>query len=121
MPLFIPKTKFADFLQFWALNQEIPIWTSTKFLPNPTYEKSTGEWTVRVDREGTEVVLHPRHLIFATGLAARPSRPLLSGIENFKGTVIDSHSFKNANGWKGKKVVIIGAVSTIVSKPHDMI
>ncbi|KAJ7631851.1 FAD/NAD(P)-binding domain-containing protein [Mycena polygramma] len=109
MPLFIPKTKFADFLQFWALDQEIPIWTSAELLPNPTYDATSGKWTLKIVRSGKEIVLNPKHLILSTGLASTPDMPAIPGAETFKGTVIHSHWFKNANAWAGKNVVVVGA------------
>ncbi|KAJ7769956.1 FAD/NAD(P)-binding domain-containing protein [Mycena metata] len=109
MPLFIPKTKFADFLQFWALDQEIPIWTSTELLPNPTYDDGAGIWTLKVIRDGAEITLNPKHLIMATGLASTPDMPVTPGAETFKGTILHSHSFKDANSWVGKNVVVVGA------------
>ncbi|KAJ7446901.1 FAD/NAD(P)-binding domain-containing protein [Mycena galericulata] len=110
MPLFIPKTKFADFLEFWALDQEVPIWTSSELLPNPTYDATSGTWTLKVKRNGgDEHVLHPKHLIMSTGLASTPDMPSTPGSEDFRGTILHSHSFKNANAWKGKDVVVVGA------------
>jgi len=115
MPLFIPKTKFADYLQFWALNQEIPVWTSAELQQNPTYDKTTKKWTIKVIRDGSaEVSLRPRHLVMATGMASRPKTPVVPGAESFKGTLMHSHAFKNANEWKGKKVIVVGAVSICV-------
>ncbi|KAJ7319091.1 FAD/NAD(P)-binding domain-containing protein [Mycena albidolilacea] len=110
MQTFIPKNKFADWLQYWATNQEIPIWTSAELLPNPTYDSTTGKWTLKIVRNGKdEVILQPKHLIMATGLASSPDMPPTPGSENFKGTILHSHSFKSASAWGGKNVVVVGA------------
>lgn len=113
MQTFIPKNKFADWLQYWATNQEIPIWTSAELLPNPTYDSTTGKWMLKIVRNGKdEVILQPKHLIMATGLASSPDMPPTPGSENFKGTILHSHSFKSASAWGGKNVVVVGAVSS---------
>ena len=111
MPYWIPRTKLADFMEYYSRVQEIPIWTSAVLQPNPEYNADTKTWTIRVDHEGVIKVLKTRHLVMATGLHSTPRIPNFMGMDTFKGTLMHSSRFKNANGWKGKKVVIIGMVN----------
>jgi len=109
MPEFMPRSKFADYLEFFSIFQDIPYLTSAEMLPNPTYDPETKSWTVRVRHAGKEINLLPHHLIMATGALGEPKMPLVEGMDTFKGKLFHSDDHKNANGWKGKKVVIVGA------------
>jgi putative flavoprotein involved in K+ transport len=52
--------------------------------------------------------MHPRHLIFATGVSSIPSYPDLPGLSDFAGTVVHSGDFADAARWKGRKVLVLG-------------
>ncbi|KAF8575490.1 FAD/NAD(P)-binding domain-containing protein [Ramaria rubella] len=109
MPAWIPKTKFADFMEYYTLFQEIPIWTNAKLLPVPKYDEHEGTWSVTILRNGRHITLHPKHLILSTGTADEAKIPDFKGMDEFRGKIVHTKYFKNANDWKGKKVVIIGA------------
>jgi cation diffusion facilitator CzcD-associated flavoprotein CzcO len=53
--------------------------------------------------------MHPRHLIFATGVSSIPSTPDLPGLADFAGTVVHSGDFKHAEAWKGRKTLVLGS------------
>ena len=52
--------------------------------------------------------MHPRHLIFATGVSSIPYTPDLPGLDEFVGTKVHSGDFKNAEQWKGRKALVLG-------------
>src|SRR6516164_2098955 len=37
-------------------------------------------WFVVVDRDGEEVTLRPKHLVFATGMSSKPNEPRFKGM-----------------------------------------
>ena len=51
--------------------------------------------------DGTERVMHPRHLIFATGVSSIPYTPELPGLDDFAGTKVHSGDFKDAKTMEG--------------------
>src|SRR5471030_2462692 len=53
--------------------------------------------------------MHPRHLVFATGVSSIPSIPDVPGLAAFAGTKVHSGSFSNAWQWKGKKALVLGS------------
>lgn len=80
-------------------------------------------WTVTLSRKSpTEVetrVLHPRHIIQATGHSGEKNFPSIKGIENFKGDrLVHSSQFSGAarDGGHGKKAVIVGSCNSA----HDI-
>ncbi|WP_165352831.1 NAD(P)/FAD-dependent oxidoreductase [Loktanella sp. IMCC34160] len=61
-------------------------------------------WAVHL---GDEVIETP-HLIFATGIAMIPERPPLPGIDGFPGPALHSSDYRNADGFAGKRVLVVG-------------
>jgi putative flavoprotein involved in K+ transport len=53
--------------------------------------------------------MHPRHLIFATGVSSIPYTPELPGLDDFAGTKVHSGDFKDAKRWKGRKALVLGS------------
>ena len=67
------------------------------------------EWTVVLDRDGKKVTLRPKQLVFATGMSSKPVMPRFKGMKTFKGEQHHSSSHPGPDGYKGKKVVVIGS------------
>jgi cation diffusion facilitator CzcD-associated flavoprotein CzcO len=108
-PKFIPKEKVADFLEAYAIGHEIHVWLAATVLPTPTYDIATGRWTVNVDREGDIVTLAPKHIVMATGNG--PTKvPMWRGMDSFSGHLYHSDQHHGAAPFKGKRVIIVGAV-----------
>ena len=80
-PVFSPKDKIGDWLEFYTRVMEVPYWSKTTCL-SASFDDAAGRWTVEVDRDGERLTLHPAHLVLATGHvgqaeradAARPGR-----------------------------------------------
>ena len=72
-----------------------------------TSSASNGRVTLR-RADGTERVMHPRHLIFATGVSSIPYTPDLPGLADFAGAKLHSGDFKDAEQWRGRKALVLG-------------
>jgi len=107
-PVFSPKDKIGDWLEMYAKVMELDYWTKTT-AKSAKYDEKKKEWTVVVDRDGKEVTLRPKQLIFATGMSAKPNLPKFKGMESFKGEQHHSSKHPGPDGYKGKKVVVIGS------------
>ena len=108
-PKYLPKDMIAGWLETYAWAMECNVWTSTVVL-GAEYDDAAGLWAVRLRRaDGSERVMKPRHLIMANGVAGKPLRPKLPGLDRFKGTVIHTHDYKDGQMWTGKKVLVVGA------------
>lgn len=107
-PVFIPKDKLANWFEAYAEAMDLNVWTGTE-LKTGTYDETTGTWDVALRRpDGSERIVRPRHLVFATGVSAIPVRPDIPGLDDFAGTVMHSHQYNNGQAWKGKKVLVLG-------------
>ena len=107
-PEYIPKDQIANWLESYVDIMDVDFWTRASF-EGARYEDATQRWGVRLRMgDGTERVLHPRHIVIATSVSGVPSIPMIEGIGNFKGPVLHSSQFKAGREWKGRSVVVFG-------------
>src|SRR5450432_2641630 len=87
---------------------ELNFWTGTEFWGG-SYDEQQQRWTVTLRRaDGSTRVMHPRHVVLATGVSGIPSLPDIPSLQNFAGTVMHSSRYTDGEEWKGKKAVVIG-------------
>jgi len=114
-PVFTPKDKMGDWLESYARIFELNIWQSTT-CNHANFDADRAEWQVEVTREGKNVTLRPKHLVFATGAYGPPRWPDWPGMQEFGGTFMHSSQYQGADGFAGKSCVVIGAGSSA----HDI-
>ena len=89
---------------------ELNVWTNTS-VKSASYDDAAGKWTVTVAKgDGFERVVHPHHVVWATGHAGEPKVPTFPGQDTFRGTVYhgSQHEDASKHDVKGKKVVVVG-------------
>jgi thioredoxin reductase len=107
-PVFIPKDKLANWFEFYAEALELNVWTGTEIVSG-TQDEATGRWEVLLRRlDGSERIVRPRHLVFATGVSGIPNRPALPGLDSFAGTVLHSGEYTDGHAWRGRKAFVLG-------------
>ena len=107
-PVFAPKDKIGDWLESYTKVMELNYWSST-VAKSARYDEAKREWVVTVDREGQEVVLRPKQLVLATGMAGKASVPVIAGQDVFKGEQQHSSLHPGAEAYAGRRVVVIGS------------
>ncbi|KAJ7021167.1 FAD/NAD(P)-binding domain-containing protein, partial [Mycena alexandri] len=107
-PFYLPKEKIADFLEGYAVGQELNVWTSSTIIDHPRYNDATRRWAVEIERSGKRVALTPRHIVLATG-NGKARTPTWPGMDSFAGVLYHSDNHKGAAPFKGKHVVVVGA------------
>ena len=107
-PVFSPKDKIGDWLEMYTSVMEIPYWSSTT-VDSAAYDEDAQEWTVRVNRDGEELTLRPRHLVLATGMSGKPNVPPLPGQDVFAGEQHHSSRHPGPDRYAGKRAVVIGS------------
>ncbi len=105
-PVFAPKDKIGDWLEMYARVMELNYWGSS----TARSARHTGDgWEVVVDRAGEEVVLRPKHVVFALGVSCKPNVPVIPGAETFRGEQHHSSQHPGPDAYKGKRVVVVGS------------
>ncbi|TCL67158.1 NAD(P)/FAD-dependent oxidoreductase [Rhizobium sp. BK251] len=107
-PVFSPKDKIGDWLEFYTKVMELNYW-SRSTAKSAKWDDAAKEWTIVVDRDGEAVVLKPKQLVFATGMSGRANIPDFKGRDRFKGEQHHSSQHPGPDGYKGKRVVVIGS------------
>ena len=107
-PGFAPKDKIGDWLEMYTKVMEINYWGSTT-AKKASYDEAKGEWTVVVDRNGEEVTLRPKQLVFALGVSGYPNVPKIPGAETFEGDQHHSSKHPGPEKYAGKKCVVLGS------------
>ncbi len=108
-PVYIPKDKLANWFEAYVEAMELNFWTGTEFVGG-NYDEADKCWQVTLRRtDGSERVMRPRHLVFATGVSSIPTYPNdVPGLDTFRGTKVHSGAFKNAERWRGRNALVLG-------------
>ena len=107
-PKYIPKDMLANWFEAYSEALQINYWTSSEFVAGK-YDDDKNRWEAVIkQKDGTNRTLYPSHVIFANGVSGIPYIPKLPGLENFKGSVVHSHSFTHGADWIGKRVLVLG-------------
>lgn len=107
-PVFAPKDKIADWLEFYTTVMEVPYWSSTTAV-SAAYDEAAQQWRVDVERNGEAITLEPTHLVMATGMSGKPNVPSFPGQDLFQGEQQHSSQHPGPDGYEGKQVVIVGS------------
>jgi len=108
-PKYLPKDMLGNWMETYAWAMEINVWTGTTFVEG-RYDEVAGQWNARVRRaDGSERVLHPRHVVFANGVVGAPKKAKAPGLEDFKGEIVHTHGYTEGSCWRGKNALVLGA------------
>lgn len=110
-PVFTPKDQMGDWLEMYARVMDLDYWTKS-VCSHASYDDARKEWTVEVERDGAQVTLRPKHLVFATGAYGPPRRIELPGNDLFTGEILHSSQYSDGSRFRDRKVAVIGAASS---------
>lgn len=120
-PEFTCRDKLAYWMESYAENQDLVIWTSSYPMPTPKYIAEEKRWNVTVNHNGTLVNLRPAHIVLATSLFGDPIIPNLPGSESFGGEIIHTEGFKGGELFVGKRVVVVGSGNSSADICQDLV
>ncbi len=107
-PVYIPKDKLANWFESYVDAMELNFWTATS-LERGDYDEANGRWSVTLRHaDGSERMMHPRHVVMATGVSGIANWPDIPALKNFAGAVLHSSQYDDGEAWKGKSAIVIG-------------
>ncbi|MCK1385577.1 NAD(P)/FAD-dependent oxidoreductase [Bradyrhizobium sp. 21] len=107
-PVYIPKDKLANWFEAYVDAMELNFWTGTEFAGG-AYDDAKDHWTVTLRRaDGSRHIMHPRHVVMATGVSGIAHVPDIPTLENFKGTLLHSSRYEDGETWTGRRAIVIG-------------
>ena len=108
-PVYIPKDKLADWLEFYAETMELNVWTKTSFLGGE-YSNLAKRWTVRLRlADGSTRTMRPSHVVLAVGVSGLPNIPEFKGRDDFGGKIVHSSGNTDDLDVTDKSVLVVGA------------
>ncbi|KAJ7663499.1 FAD/NAD-P-binding domain-containing protein [Mycena rosella] len=119
-PIYTPRDKLADWLEQYAVSQDLICWTNASPLPTPTYDAATKRWTVIIDRAGTRVTLHPAHIVLATGTLGAPYIPTIPDAHLFGGTALHVAAYTGGKPFAGQRTLVVGAGNSAADMCQDL-
>ncbi|AEF38618.1 flavin-containing monooxygenase [Hoyosella subflava] len=116
-PQYLPKDVLGEWLETYSRYLDLDVWTSTDFVGGE-YDEANKSWSATVvTASGEKRVLHPRHIVLATGgIGGKPNVPNLPGLDKFAGKVMHSSEFHDSDEYQGKSAIVIG----MGSSAHDI-
>ncbi|KAJ7436502.1 FAD/NAD-P-binding domain-containing protein [Mycena galericulata] len=120
-PIFTSRDKLANWLEHYAVAQDLCVWTNTHALPTPTYDPASRRWTITVLREGQEITFHPAHIVLAAGTIGTPRIPGVVGRSAFTGPILHSANYAGGKRFAGKRVVVVGAANSAADICQDLV
>ena len=119
-PVYIPKDMLANWFEAYVEALELNYWTATRLVAG-SYDDATGIWEAQLRRgDGTQRIVRPKHIIFATGVSAIPKIPELPGLQDFGGTMMHSGAYTDGKDWAGKKAMVVGTGNSGHDVAHDL-
>jgi putative flavoprotein involved in K+ transport len=100
-PLFPSRTEFVAYLHSYAAKFQLSVETGSHVT---RVERHGHHWVATVN--GREV--EGRAVVMATGIMANPVTPALDSVDSFGGDVIHSVKYRNAESFRGKRVLVVG-------------
>jgi putative flavoprotein involved in K+ transport len=120
-PVFIPKDMLANWFELYAEAMELNVWTATE-LTAATYDEAASRWTVTLKRaDGSERIMHPRHVVFCNGVSTLAKTPDLPGLADFRGAVRHSGDAGSGTDWKGKRALVLGTGTSGHDVAQDLV
>ena len=119
-PIFTPKDQMGDWLEAYADELDLNIWTNSA-LVSAKFDETSQTWATQIKQNEELLNLNPTHIVMALGLSGFPNLPDFEGRDLFAGPQMHSSAFKLSEGYSGKDVVIIGANNSAHDIAADLV
>jgi putative flavoprotein involved in K+ transport len=110
LPRYLSRLDMADYMEAYARLQGLDVRCEHKV--THLGRNAAGEWEAEVERAGDPAPLRftADHVVLAAGsTGVTPRIPVLEGREEWAGQVLHSQQYWNAEEFKGKRVLLVGA------------
>lgn len=108
-PVYIPKDKLANWMEFYAESMELNVWTGTTVLGGE-YDNAAKRWTVRLRMpDGRFRTMRPINVAMALGVSGLPNIPHLEGRDSFGGEILHSSGPVDELNVKDRSILVVGA------------
>ncbi|KLO16763.1 dimethylaniline monooxygenase [Schizopora paradoxa] len=120
-PKYTPKERLANWMEQYALTQDLVVWLKSTVEGHPVYNSETGKWDVTVNKNGGRMTLHPSHIVIATSMYGKPIIPSLEGLDLFRGQILHSSEYHGGSPFANKSVVVVGSGNSSADVCQDLV
>lgn len=118
-PVYIPKDMLADWFEFYADKLHLNVWTDAEF-QSATFDPVLDSWSAFVSRSGRGHLVNPRHIVMATGVSGFPRHVSMTGLDEFRGTVVHSTEYTNGKRFNGSEALVVGTGTSAHDIAEDL-
>jgi putative flavoprotein involved in K+ transport len=111
----VSRDGVIDYLERYARHHELDIRLGT---PVERVDRADGGWRLVT---GTGDDVEARHVVVATGYNNQPYMPDFPGKDGFEGELVHSSSYRNADAYRGRDVLVVGSGNTGAEIVVDLI
>jgi cation diffusion facilitator CzcD-associated flavoprotein CzcO len=128
-PVFTPKDKLADWFEAYVKALDLNVWTLSS-MKGCSWDQEQKQWTVEIERfrgrnQYETRIMHPKHIIIATGHSGKEYMPSVPGWRSFHrwgDSIWHSAKFPGARpDGQGKKAVVVGACNSSMDICQDFV
>ncbi|KAK7055819.1 FAD/NAD-P-binding domain-containing protein [Favolaschia claudopus] len=105
-PTYTPRDKLADWLEQYAISQDLVIWTNSRALPTPTWNPVLKRWSLTS--------------FIAAGALGVPLLPVIQDATSFRGDIIHAAAYDGGKNFAGKRVMVVGAGNSSADICQDL-
>ena len=103
-PVFAPKDKIGDWLEFYTQVMEVPYWSQHRRHAARRTPRRPASGPSRSSARASRSRCGPKQLVLATGMSGKPNVPDLPGQDVFRGDQHHSSAHPGPDAYAGKKV-----------------
>jgi putative flavoprotein involved in K+ transport len=121
VPRYLSRLDLADYLQAYAQVNNLDV--RTRHRVTRLNKRDSGGWEAQVQREGDAgpITFTADEVVLAAGVSGITARkPDLKGADDWAGEVLHSQQYQNADGYEGKRVLIVGSGNSGVELCCDL-
>ena len=109
MPMNLVRKYLRSYAEYFELNKYIQLETKIHKVSKARDYDETGNWEIDIEASnGRRSIEIFDAVIVCTGVCVKPRYPVMEGMENFKGKIEHSMSFRGGENYKNKIVVVVG-------------
>jgi cation diffusion facilitator CzcD-associated flavoprotein CzcO len=110
-PIYLTKHHMANWLEHYASLLALNVRTCTR-VTSARYDAAGQHWELAVNSGNGDRIIHPRHIVQATGLFDIVNEIPLPGEEHFTGLVFNAEAYRGQLAETGRRVLVVGTGSS---------
>lgn len=120
-PDYVAKDLWADWLESYGRMMSLNIWLQTDAVSG-AFDEASARWNISLKQaDGTTRVMHPKHVVWATGGIGLNPKPFTApGLDQFKGKVIHSKFYRSGSEFEGQNVLVVGSGTSSFDMCYDL-